>query len=239
VETAQLCPPEIRASIATVRAAAEEASPHAKDVLAHCVEAAEVIGSLTENAELANALVLRPLIALGGFTPEKLTKIGSPASAKIALELNRIGDVGLPRDWSPAQGLDGRQAETVRKMLLAVVSDPRLVLAQLAQQLVRLRHARELSAEARERLAVEARAVLAPLANRLGVWQLKWELEDLSFRYLEPDEYRHIAAALNERRADRERYIEEVCATLRAELEKGRVKAEVYGRPKHIYSIFR
>jgi GTP pyrophosphokinase len=183
--------------------------------------------------------VLRPLIGLNGFTPEKLAKLSAPASAKIAVELERIGDVGLPRDWSPASGLDAKQAETVRKMLLAVVSDPRLVLAQLAQQLVRLRHAKELTAEGRERLAVEARAVLAPLANRLGVWQLKWELEDLAFRYLEPDQYRHIAAALNERRADREKYIEEVCETLREELGKGRVKAEVYGRPKHIYSIYR
>ena len=239
MEISQVVPPEILASIAQVRAAAEAASPAAHSALAHSVEAAEVIGTLTENAELANALVLRPLIGLNGFSPEKLAKLATPGAAKIAADLERIGDVGLPRDWSPAQGLDARQAETVRKMLLAVVSDPRLVLAQLAQQLVRLRHAKELSAEMRERLAVEARAVLAPLANRLGVWQLKWELEDLAFRYLEPDEYKRIAAALNERRADRERYIEEVCDILRDELAKGRVKAQVYGRPKHIYSIYR
>ncbi|MEJ0040199.1 MAG: bifunctional (p)ppGpp synthetase/guanosine-3',5'-bis(diphosphate) 3'-pyrophosphohydrolase [Gammaproteobacteria bacterium] len=239
METAQVVPPEILASIAQVRAAAEAASPASHSALAHSVEAAEVIGTLTENAELANALVLRPLIGLNGFTQEKLAKLATPGAAKIAADLERIGDVGLPRDWSPAQGLDARQAETVRKMLLAVVSDPRLVLAQLAQQLVRLRHAKDLSAEARERLAVEGRAVLAPLANRLGVWQLKWELEDLAFRYLEPEEYKRIAAALNERRADRERYIDEVCETLRQELAKGHVKAQVYGRPKHIYSIYR
>jgi len=81
--------------------------------------------------------------------------------------------------------------------------------------------------------------VFAPLANRLGVWQLKWELEDLAFRYLDADEYRHIAAALNERRADRERYIEELCSSLQAELRKAGVDAEVYGRPKHMYSIYR
>ena len=222
-----------------MRAAAEAANPAAHEALALSVEAAEVIGTLTENAELATALVLRPLIGLNGFTQEKLAKLATPGSAKIAADLQRIGDVGLPRDWSPSQGLDARQAETVRKMLLAVVSDPRLVLAQLAQQLVRLRHAKDLPADARERLAVEGRAVLAPLANRLGVWQLKWELEDLAFRYLEPEEYKRVAAALNERRADRERYIEEVCATLREELAQGHVKAQVYGRPKHIYSIYR
>ena len=82
--------------------------------------------------------------------------------------------------------------------------------------------------------------MFAPLANRLGVWQLKWELEDLAFRYLEPDEYRHIAAALNERRADRERYIEMVCDdTARGARRRHGVTAEVYGRPKHIYSIYR
>jgi GTP pyrophosphokinase len=145
----------------------------------------------------------------------------------------------LPRDWSPARGLDARQAETLRKMLLAVVSDPRLVLARLAEHLVSLRHAREISPEERERRAVEARAIFAPLANRLGVWQLKWELEDLAFRYLEPEEYRRIAAALNERRADRERYILHLCERLRAELAKAGIHAEVYGRPKHMYSIYR
>ncbi len=87
---------------------------------------------------------------------------------------------------------------------------------------------------------VEARAVLAPLANRLGVWQLKWELEDLCLPASGAGRIQaHRRRALNERRADRERYIEEVCEILRSELEKGRVKAQVYGRPKHIYSIYR
>ncbi len=239
METAQLCPPEIRDSLARTRAALEHESPAAQVALDHSLEAAEVIGALTENAELANALLLRPLLGHDGFTVESLRRIAAPAAAQIALDLLRLGDVGLPRGWSPAQGLDERQAEAVRKMLLAVVSDPRLVLARLAEQLVRLRHARELLPEERERLAVEARVVLAPLANRLGVWQLKWELEDLAFRHLEPDEYRHIAAALNERRADRERYIDALCDMLRADLAHSGVAAGVYGRPKHIYSIYR
>jgi GTP pyrophosphokinase len=239
VETAHFCPPAIVESLARTRAALEQASPHAYAMLGHGAEAAEVIGALTENAELANALLLRPVLGRDGLTGEKLGHIAAPAATKIAMDLQRLGDVGLPRNWTPAQGLDARQAETVRKMLLAVVSDPRLVLAHLAEQLVRLRHARELPAEERERLATEARAVLAPLASRLGVWQLKWELEDLAFRYLEPDAYRHIASALNERRADRERYIEVLCDTLRTELAKHGVPAEVYGRPKHIYSIHR
>jgi len=153
--------------------------------------------------------------------------------------LLRLGDLGLPRDWSPAAGLDARQAETVRKMMLAVVSDPRLVLARLAEELVALRHARALAESERRRRALEARAIYAPLANRLGVWQLKWELEDLAFRYLEPEEYRRVAGALNERRADRERYIEALCRELQGHLRAAGITAEVYGRPKHIYSIYR
>ena len=197
------------------------------------------MGALTDDAELATAVLAKPAVGLPGITPEKLARlIGSPA-AETALALVRLGELGLPRDWSPTQGLDSRQAETLRKMLLAVVSDPRLVLARLAEQLVELRHARALPPEERERLAVETRAVFAPLANRLGVWQLKWELEDLAFRYLDADEYRHIAAALNERRADRERYIEELCTSLQAEMRKAGINAEVYGRPKHMYSIYR
>ena len=239
METLQLCPPPIRQSIALTRGAIEEATQAPPDRLALAAEAAEVMGALTDDPVLAAAVLAKPVVSLPGITPEKLARlVGSPA-AETALALVRLGELGLPRDWSPTQGLDSRQAETLRKMLLAVVSDPRLVLARLAEQLVALRHARSLPDAERERLAVETRAVFAPLANRLGVWQLKWELEDLAFRYLDADEYRRIAAALNERRADRERYIEELCSGLKAELSKAGIDAEVYGRPKHMYSIYR
>ena len=239
METIQLCPPPIRASIAIARTAIQDATQISPDRLAFGAEAAEVMGALTDDPVLAAAVLAKPAVGLPGITPEKLARLVGTPVAEIALALVRLGELGLPRDWSPLQGLDSRQAETLRKMLLAVVSDPRLVLARLAEQLVGLRHARDLPAEERERLAIEARAVFAPLANRLGVWQLKWELEDLAFRYLESDEYRHIAAALNERRADRERYIEELCEGLQSELRQAGISAEVYGRPKHMYSIYR
>jgi len=239
VETNQLCPAPIRDSIAIARRALQEASLADSAHLAIGVEAAEVVGALTEDATLANAVLVRPALANPDITADRLAPLIGTAASGVATALVRLGDLGLPRDWSPAQGLDARQAETLRKMLLAVVSDPRLVLARLAEQLVELRHARDLPPEERERLAVEARAVFAPLANRLGVWQLKWELEDLAFRYLEADKYREIAAALNERRADRELYIETLCGELRTQLGKAGVSAEVYGRPKHMYSIYR
>jgi GTP pyrophosphokinase len=229
----------VRNAIIGARVALEQASSRAGADLGFATEAAEIMGGLTESAELANALLARPVLGGAGLTPEQAAGIVGKPSTDIALALTRLGTLGLPRDWSPAQGLDTRQAETLRKMLLAVVSDPRLVLARLAEELVALRHARDLPASERERRALAARAIYAPLANRLGVWQLKWELEDLAFRYLEPAEYRRVAAALSERRADRERYIETLCAALRADLAAAGIAAEVYGRPKHIYSIYR
>ena len=238
METNQVCPPAVRDAIIGARAALERASVRSPTDLGFATEAAEIMGGLTESTELANALLARPAISRG-LTPEQTAGIVGQGATDIAVALQRLGTLGLPRDWSPSRGLDARQAETLRKMLLAVVSDPRLVLARLAEELVGLRHARELGAAERERRAVEARVIYAPLANRLGVWQLKWELEDLAFRYLEPEEYRRIAAALNERRADRERYIEALCDELAAALRASGIAAEVYGRPKHMYSIHR
>jgi len=251
METRQLCPPELIDSIAAAQREIEELNALAPGALATAAEGAELLGALTSDADLANAALVKAAIDLAGQAgldprraAERLAAIAGRSAADTAVALRKLGDLGLPRHWSPAQGLDARQAETLRKMLLAVVSDPRLILARLAEHLVALRHAKDLASDAaglaeRERRAVEARAVFAPLASRLGVWQLKWELEDLAFRYLEPEEYRRIASALNERRADRERYIEEFCARLRAELTTAGIEAEVYGRPKHMYSIYR
>ena len=238
VETSHPCPPEVRNAIASARAALEQAVGGAAD-LGHAGEAAQIMGALTESPELAQALLVRAALAEGDLSAERAAAIMGAAATATAQALQRLGRLALPRDWSPAQGLDTRQTETLRKMLLAVVSDPRLVLARLAEELVGLRHARGLAAAERARRALEARAVYAPLANRLGVWQLKWELEDLAFRYLEPEEYRRVAAALNERRADREHYIAELCTELRTQLAEAGMGAEVYGRPKHIYSIYR
>ncbi|HEX8754764.1 MAG TPA: TGS domain-containing protein [Steroidobacteraceae bacterium] len=255
METRQLCPPELIAAIAAARRGIEELTALGPGTLAIAAETAELLGALTADADLAKAVLVKAAIDLSGpegwsagldpgRAADRLATVAGRSAADTAVALLKLGDLGLPRDWSPARGLDARQAETLRKMLLAVVSDPRLILARLAEQLVALRHARDLADNGpcfaeRERRALEARAVFAPLASRLGVWQLKWELEDLAFRYLEPQEYRRIASALNERRADRERYIEELCERLRAELRNAGIQAEVYGRPKHMYSIHR
>jgi len=250
METRQLCPPELIESIAATQRGIEELTALAPGALGLAAETAEVLGALTSDGSLANAVLVKAAIEIAGQAgsdtrrgAERLAAIAGRSAADTASALLKLGELGLPRNWSPSQGLDGRQAETLRKMLLAVVSDPRLILARLAEQLVALRHAKDLPADVglaeQERRAIEARAVFAPLANRLGVWQLKWELEDLAFRYLEPDEYRRIASALNERRADREQYIEELCVRLRTQLLAAGIEAEVYGRPKHMYSIHR
>jgi GTP pyrophosphokinase len=130
------------------------------------------------------------------------------------------------------------QAENLRKMLLAMVGDIRVVLIKLAERTQALRYLMGTAQGDPRASAREVMDVYAPLANRLGLWQLKWELEDLSLRALEPDDYKRIARLLDERRLDRERYIRDVVATLRRELEAAGLAAEVSGRPKHIYSIF-
>jgi GTP pyrophosphokinase len=239
VETALTCPPSVRDSIVRAAAAIELAIVGMRAPPMLGVEAAEIIGALTGGEELANAVLVRPALHNGALSVEKLSRLVSPQAARTAAALEDLGELGLPSNWSAAQGLGPKQAETVRKMLLAVVSDPRLVLARLAEHLVQVRHARNLVAIERERLALEARVVFAPLASRLGVWQIKWELEDLAFRHLEGTEYRRIAAFLKERRADREGYILALCETLRADLKGAHIDAAVCGRPKHIYSIYR
>nr|WP_233511745.1 bifunctional (p)ppGpp synthetase/guanosine-3',5'-bis(diphosphate) 3'-pyrophosphohydrolase [Luteimonas weifangensis] len=133
----------------------------------------------------------------------------------------------------------GAGSEGLRRLLLAIVRDLRVVPILLARQLARLRHADRLPPEQRRALAQLTRDIHAPLANRLGIWQLKWELEDLAFRHLEPDTYRRIARLLDEKRGDRERYIEQVKAELGAALVAHGLHAEVAGRPKHIYSIWK
>ena len=130
------------------------------------------------------------------------------------------------------------QAERLRKMLLAMVEDIRVVLIKLAERTQALRFLMTADVALRQQAAREVLDLFAPLANRLGVWQLKWELEDLSLRALEPEQYKAIAKMLDERRLDRQRYIEEVIATVRREFAAAGIKADVSGRPKHIYSIW-
>ena len=132
----------------------------------------------------------------------------------------------------------GEQNEILRKMVLGMVEDVRVVLIRLASRTQTLRFFSKNENPEKISYARETLDIYSPLANRLGVWQLKWELEDLSFRFLEPELYKRIAKMLDEKRQERERYISETIQVLKAELEKTGIGAEVNGRPKHIYSIW-
>jgi GTP pyrophosphokinase len=138
-----------------------------------------------------------------------------------------------------AQRAQGGGSEGLRRLLLAIIRDLRVVFVLLARQLARLRAAASLPEAERTELARLTRDIHAPLANRLGIWQLKWELEDLAFRHLQPDTYRRIAKLLDERRADREAFIRESLNELGRALAAAGIKAELAGRPKHIYSIWK
>lgn len=130
-------------------------------------------------------------------------------------------------------------AEGLRRLLLAIIRDLRVVFVLLARQLAAMRTAMALPDHERRELAQLTSDIHAPLANRLGIWQLKWELEDLAFRYLEPDTYRRIARLLDERRADRESFIASSLDQLRHVLDDAGIRADLAGRPKHIFSIWK
>ena len=202
-------------------------------------EIAAIVDSLGLSPKLLAAVHVYPLVRDNLTDINTLENNELRSLSRTVIDLVQLGRFSLPSGWRPGEALAARQSEALRKMLLAVVSDVRLVLVRIAEQLYRLRKAKKATRDEQRAIAVETREIYAALANRLGVWQLKWELEDLAFRYLDPETYMEIATALNEKRTERESFIERVKSTLQAELEVQGVKAEISGRPKHIFSIWR
>ncbi len=198
-----------------------------------------IVAALTDDEDIRRGAAAYPLLEAQCIDEEEAIARFGEAAVRIASELMRFGSIGALQVRGDGSQLSGHQAEALRKMLLAIVTDPRLVLIKLAAQLHLLRESKDAPSEERERLARETRDIYAPLANRLGVWQLKWELEDLSFRYLDPDNYKRVAGWLAAKRIDRERFIAEVIKQIGGELDKANIAAEVVGRPKHIFSIWR
>ncbi|MFQ3178134.1 MAG: GTP pyrophosphokinase [Pseudoalteromonas tetraodonis] len=137
------------------------------------------------------------------------------------------------------QGNGTVQVDNIRRMLLAMVEDVRAVVIKLAEQVCHLRNVKDAAEEERVIAAKETAYIFAPLANRLGIGQLKWELEDLAFRYLHPDIYKNIAKQLDDKRLAREAYMADMVEQVKQRLHEAGIKAEVYGRPKHIYSIYK
>ena len=214
-----------------------------KPGLAACLDEGRAVAAIIEPfglpPEIVAAVHAYPAYREGFFDPKTIENRELSELPRLLLGLKQLDEFSLPRHWQPGEALAVQQSEALRKMLLAVVSDVRLVLVRIADQLHRLRQAKTASDAVREAIALETREIYAPLANRLGVWQLKWELEDLAFRYLEPDTYTEIARALKEKRDDRVDFIEEFQETLQRELQAEGIEAEISGRPKHIYSIWR
>jgi GTP pyrophosphokinase len=202
-------------------------------------EIAAIVKSLGLPEKLVAAVHIYPLVRDGIVDDNNLETNNLLDLSRIVIDLIQLGRFSLPTEWRPGDALALKQSEALRKMLLAVVSDVRLVLVRIAEQLCRMRHLKKLSQDEQRADAIETREIYAPLASRLGVWQLKWELEDLAFRYLDPDKYREIARALREKRRERESFIEQVASILQDELEKQGITAKISGRPKHIFSIWR
>jgi GTP pyrophosphokinase len=200
---------------------------------------AEIVRTLDADDDVVIAAMIQPLLDGGYIDRASAEKRFGETPTRLARALSQLGQFGLPADWTPDRGLEAAQAEALRKMLLAMIGDVRLVVVRLAEQLHKMRSAKEVGTTRQRKLAIETREVYAPLANRLGVWQVKWELEDLAFRYLEPLQYKRIAAALKTRRSERERYIEELKTLLQSEMRGAGIEAAIDGRPKHIFSIWR
>jgi len=209
--------------------------------LEHALGVASSLAALRLDAETRIAGMLFAAPQYLADCDDKLAADFGPAVAGLVAgiaKLNRLRVVTRSLAGQESGAAHSSQAEVLRKMLLAMVEDIRVVLLRLASRTQTLRFMSRASDELRRPYAQETLDIYAPLANRLGVWQLKWELEDYAFRYLEPGLYKKIASMLDEKRVERERFIADAVAALEAELRATGIRAEVVGRPKHIYSIY-
>ena len=239
------------AEIDVIRRACEFAEPlyagvaevTGMSLMQHALGTAAILAGMNMDHETLAAAILH---AVPEHLENWMEKLATNFGANIVILVLGISRMEQIQDFSEAYGLHkpeknkgdhAQQIESLRKMLLAMVEDIRVVLIKLAERTQTMRNLSGASEENRTLIAREIRGIFAPLANRLGVWQVKWELEDLALRYLEPELYKKIAKLLDERRVDREHYIEDVLAQLKKELTQAGIKAEVTGRSKHINSI--
>ncbi|MHB8806392.1 MAG: RelA/SpoT family protein [Anaerolineaceae bacterium] len=234
--------------------------------ITHCLAVAEILIDLQVPPEMIAASLLHDTVEDTSVTLEELENKFGAEIAKLVDGVTKL--TNLPRvsradqvaekkvkksethdeddedDDSPASKIARSRRhelanETLRKMLLAMGDDIRVVVIKLADRLHNMRTLSYMPEKKRYSIAKETLDIFAPLANRLGIWQLKWELEDLSLRYMKPDMYKEIAQKLSDRRKDREAEIEHIINELDALMKKGKIDAEITGRPKHIYSIYR
>ncbi len=203
---------------------------------------AEIISILmTLNMDLESLMVafLYPAFEAKALDLDEVEAKFGLSIRKLLLKVKDMEAIRFLQNLNSSKGAEA-QVDRVRRMLLSMVDDVRAVVIKLAERIAVIRAAKHADDETKLAIAREIANIYAPLANRLGIGQLKWELEDLAFRFLHNDYYMEIARDLGEKRVERERYIENFVAELRSLLEQNGIKnAEVYGRPKHIYSIWR
>ena len=238
--------PHQEQALARARAFAEpllasEAMETGENTLAHADAVAAILRDIGGSEAMQAAIYLVHACVHLNRPQEVIAKAFGDNFATLAVETNKLMRVQQQarEAESVEQHVDDAalQTENVRKMLLGFSRDLRVVLLRLASRLQTLRYYAASKRPVPPSIAREAQEVFAPLANRLGIWQIKWELEDLSFRFLEPDTYKHIARLLDEKRIERETHMEQLRTRLEAELRARSISATVSGRPKHIYSI--
>ena len=207
--------------------------------IAHPLAVAEILNELRLDVDTLVAAILHDVVEDTDVTLDDISSaFGRPISVLVD-GVTKMDVIDEFRSEGQDQAQHRKQVEALRRLLLAVVEDVRVVLIKLADRLHNMRTLGHLSAERQRRISKETLEIFAPLASRLGIWQFKWEMEDLAFRHLEPETYRSLADQLDERRSAREDYIEQVVAKLERELQAVGLAAGVSGRPKHIYSIWR
>lgn len=215
----------------------------------HCLAVATILADMRMDAETIAAGLLHDVIEDTAVTPEEfeaefgktlLHLVDGVTKLKKMPTSSENGNANKNGSSTSKHGISApKDLEYFRKMMLMMDSDIRVVLIKLADRLHNMRTLGYMAPDKQRKKALETQEIYVPLANRLGIWQVKWELEDLAFRYLQPDAYKAIVAALQERRVDREAYVARVAEVLRAELEKyGICNAHITARPKHIASIY-
>lgn len=203
-------------------------------------EMVEILHQLHMDDETLQAALIYPYCELHKLDEEQITEQFGEGIQKLIVGVRRMDAIkSLHTRANSKKKNDEIQIDNVRRMLLAMVEDVRAVVLKLAERICALQQVKHSDEETRVLVARECANIYAPLANRLGIGQLKWELEDHSFRYLHPTTYKHIAELLDERRTDRQHYIQDFVEEVQSVLDSQNIKAKVYGRPKHIYSIWK
>jgi GTP pyrophosphokinase len=202
-----------------------------EDYVNHPLEVAAILADLQLDAETIAAALLHDTVEDTNLTADEVMKEFGPEVARLVDGVTKLGRITMRTDQQ-------QQAENIRKMMVAMAEDLRVVLIKLADRLHNMRTLAPLAEPKRRKISRETLDIYAPLAHRLGIGQIKWELEDLAFRNLEPEAYEDVAKRIARKRHDRESLVSDLREILARELEKVGIQAEITGRPKHIYSVW-